>query len=74
VIRPAHIGAFEFVILASLRTAQLSRGCTPKMPTDHKHVVTAQREIAAGLVTNAAPQPAEPNPGSGPPTPKSEHH
>jgi DNA-directed RNA polymerase subunit K/omega len=70
VIRPAHIGAFEFVVLASLRTAQLTRGCTPKMPTDHKHAVTAQREIAAGLVTSAGPGSAEAHPGSTPPTPK----
>jgi DNA-directed RNA polymerase subunit K/omega len=53
VIRPPHIGAFEFVVLASLRTAQLTRGCTPRVPPEHKHIVTAQREIAAGLVTNA---------------------
>ena len=50
-IRPPHIGAFEFVVLASLRTAQLTRGCTPRVPAEHKHIVTAQREIAAGLVT-----------------------
>ena len=54
-IYPPHIGAFEFVVLASLRTAQLTRGCTPKMPTTHKHTVTAQCEVAAGLVTNAGP-------------------
>ena len=53
VTRPPHIGAFEFVVLASLRTAQLIRGCAPKMPTTHKHLVIAQCEVAAGLVTNA---------------------
>jgi hypothetical protein len=56
VIRPPHIGAFEFVVLASLRTAQLTRGCTPRVPAEHKHIVTAQREIAAGLVTIAPPR------------------
>ena len=54
-IRPPHIGAFEFVVLASLRTAQLTRGCTPRVPAEHKHIVTAQREIAAGLVTVVPP-------------------
>jgi DNA-directed RNA polymerase subunit K/omega len=57
--RPPHIGAFEFVVLASLRTAQLIRGCAPKMPTTHKHVVTAQCEVAAGLVTNAVLQKSD---------------
>ena len=57
--RPPHIGAFEFVVLASLRTAQLIRGCAPKMPTTHKHVVTAQCEVAAGLVTNAGLQKSD---------------
>ena len=60
-IYPPHIGAFEFVVLASLRTAQLTRGCAPKMPTTHKHTVTAQCEVAAGLVTNAGlPSPDPP--------------
>jgi hypothetical protein len=53
-IYPPHIGAFEFVVLASLRTAQLTRGCSPRVPPEHKHILTAQREVAAGLVTNAA--------------------
>jgi hypothetical protein len=58
-ICPTHIGAFEFVVLASLRTAQLTRGCAPRMPTIHKHTVTAQCEVAAGLVTNAGLQSSE---------------
>ena len=51
--RPAGIGAFEFVILASLRAAQLMRGCTPRVEPSHKAVVTAQREVAEGLVLRA---------------------
>ena len=54
VIRPDDIGAFEFVVLASLRTAQLVRGCTPRVPTAHKPAVTAQLEVAAGMVRNTA--------------------
>jgi hypothetical protein len=62
------MGAFEFVVLASLRTAQLTRGCAPKIPTTHKHTVTAQCEVAAGLVTNAGPQwPDRPTDSTTPP-------
>jgi hypothetical protein len=48
---PEHMGAFEFVVLASLRTTQLARGCTPKFPSPHKHTVTAQWEVLLGHVT-----------------------
>ena len=64
-IRPPHMGAFEFVVLASLRTAQLMRGCTPKVPSDHKHAVTAQCEVAAGLVTNIRAESPEAQPVAG---------
>lgn len=60
VIRPSHIGAFEFVVLASLRTAQLMRGCIPRIHSDHKHAVTAQREVAAGMVVNDGPYGTSP--------------
>jgi len=56
----AGFGSFEFVILSSLRVAQLVRGCTPRLPSTHKHVVTAQLEVAAGLVTGVPPAIAEP--------------
>jgi hypothetical protein len=46
----AGFGAFEFVVLSSLRVAQLVRGCTPRVPSTHKHVTTAQLEVAAGMV------------------------
>lgn len=51
--RPAQTNAFEFVILASLRAAQLMRGCTPRVPASPKAVVTAQREIAEGKVSRS---------------------
>lgn len=44
-------GSFEFAVLSSLRVAQLIRGCTPRVASTHKHITTAQLEVAAGLVT-----------------------
>jgi DNA-directed RNA polymerase subunit K/omega len=40
------MSAFEFSVLSSLRAAQLSRGCTPRVPPSEKHAVTAQHEVA----------------------------
>jgi hypothetical protein len=51
--RPADLGAFQFVVLASLRAAQLTQGCTPRVAGGHKHTVTAQLEVAAEMVTQA---------------------
>jgi DNA-directed RNA polymerase subunit K/omega len=48
--RPAGTNEFEFVIVSKLRAAQLMRGCTPRVEASHKAVVTAQREVAQGLV------------------------
>ena len=48
--RPAGLGAFEFVVLATLRAQQLTRGCTPKVDGGHKNTVTAQIEVAEGKV------------------------
>jgi DNA-directed RNA polymerase subunit K/omega len=48
--RPSNVGAFEFVILASLRAAQLMRGCRPKIEGFHKNTVIAQLEVAQGKV------------------------
>jgi DNA-directed RNA polymerase subunit K/omega len=49
--RPPAVGAFEFVVLSTLRAAQLRRGCIPTIdPGDHRHAVTAQLEIAGGHV------------------------
>jgi DNA-directed RNA polymerase subunit K/omega len=51
--RPAGLGAFEFVVLSTLRAVQLMRGCTPKIDRrSHKLTVIAQSEVAAGLVAD----------------------
>jgi DNA-directed RNA polymerase subunit K/omega len=52
--RPRGIGAFEFVVTAALRAAQLQRGCLPKIEGDHTTAVLAQREVAEGKVIAAA--------------------
>jgi len=52
--RPPDIGAFQFVVLAALRTSQLMRGCRPRVDSDHKATVIAQREVAEGKVTQVA--------------------
>lgn len=48
--RPTHIGAFQFVVVASLRAAQLTRGCLPKVDGLHKVTVTAQLEVSEGRI------------------------
>jgi hypothetical protein len=72
--RPTDVGAFEFVVLASLRAAQLIRGCTPLIESTHKMITTAQMEVAerrivrapaAVLVLAGALAPAEPASESG---------
>ena len=45
------VGKFEFVKLAALRTAQLMRGCTPRVAAVGKPTTTAQREVADGKVS-----------------------
>jgi DNA-directed RNA polymerase subunit K/omega len=52
--RPPDMGAFQFVVLAVLRTSQLMRGCRPRVDSDHKATVIAQREVAEGKVTQVA--------------------
>jgi DNA-directed RNA polymerase subunit K/omega len=48
--RPTHIGAFQFVVVASLRAVQLTRGCLPKVDGLHKITVTAQLEVSEGRI------------------------
>jgi DNA-directed RNA polymerase subunit K/omega len=50
---PPGLSTFEFVILASLRTVQLTRGCIPRVEGVHKRTVVAQLEVASGVVTRA---------------------
>jgi DNA-directed RNA polymerase subunit K/omega len=53
--RPAEIGAFEFVVVSTLRAAQLMRGCTPRIDGgNHKATVIAQREVAMGRIARVA--------------------
>jgi len=40
------MNAFEFVVVSALRTAQLQRGCTPRVVQCAKVGVTAQQEVA----------------------------
>ena len=57
--RPEGMGAFQFVVLASLRAVQLTRGCRPRVDGgDHKRNVIAQLEVAEGKVTELIPGPA----------------
>jgi hypothetical protein len=56
--RPPAVGAFEFVVLATLRAAQLMRGCRPRVDGVHKATVTAQFEVAEGKVLRLFEAPA----------------
>jgi DNA-directed RNA polymerase subunit K/omega len=49
--RHADSNGFEFVRVASLRTAQLMRGCRPRVVPSHKSILTAQLEVVAGKVS-----------------------
>ena len=63
--RPSDSNGFEFVKVSALRAAQLRRGCVARVPAGHNYVVTAQIEVAAGLVA-ALPRMARPVlPGDG---------
>jgi len=55
--RPGDIGKFEFVTLAALRTAQLQRGCIPRVLASHKLTTTAQHEVADGKVCGSPKYP-----------------
>ncbi len=57
--RPTAFNAFEFVVLSGLRAAQLMRGCTPRLPSTHKVIMTAQMEVAEGKVVRTT-ETAEP--------------
>ncbi|MGE3510910.1 MAG: DNA-directed RNA polymerase subunit omega [Vicinamibacterales bacterium] len=60
IIRPHGMGAFEFVVVAALRAAQLTRGCRPRIDGDHSTAVLAQREVAEGRVMPTERTTAEP--------------
>ncbi len=50
---PPGMNGFEFAVMSGLRAAQLMRGCTPRVVSTHKLIVTAQLEVAAGLIGRA---------------------
>jgi DNA-directed RNA polymerase subunit K/omega len=50
IIRNPMANSFEFVVIAALRTAQLQRGCVPRVEGAHKKTTLAQMEIVAGKV------------------------
>jgi DNA-directed RNA polymerase subunit K/omega len=58
--RPLDMNQFEFVIVSGLRTAQLMRGCTPRVVKSLKPITTAQREVAEGKVVVTWKAPALP--------------
>jgi hypothetical protein len=58
--RPDGMGGFEFVVLATLRSTQLIRGCLPRIDGGHKSTITAQMEVATGKVTRLLTPPAVP--------------
>jgi DNA-directed RNA polymerase subunit K/omega len=51
--RPDGMSAFEFSVLAGLRAAQLTRGCTPRVIASDKVTVTAQMEVAERKIERA---------------------
>lgn len=53
--RPVAMNAYEFVVISSLRAAQLMRGCVPRVDGGHKTIMTAQLEVAAGKVAKLEP-------------------
>ena len=57
---PEGVGAYQFVVLATLRAAQLMRGCIPRVPGTHKATMTALIEVAAGKVAAAPAAMAAP--------------
>jgi DNA-directed RNA polymerase subunit K/omega len=50
---PPGMTGFEFAVMSGLRAAQLLRGCTPRVVSTHKLIVTAQMEVASGLIGRA---------------------
>jgi DNA-directed RNA polymerase omega subunit len=61
--RPAGMGAYQFVVIATKRAAQLMRGCTPRVdPLQHKPITVAQMEVSEGKVGEAVDEPATPLP------------
>jgi DNA-directed RNA polymerase subunit K/omega len=56
--RPSAMSAYEFAVVSGLRAKQLMRGCIPMVGTSQKMIMTAQLEVAAGLVAKVPDPPA----------------
>jgi RNA polymerase Rpb6 len=58
--RPPGMGAFQFVVLATLRAAQLMKGCRPRVERGvHKSTIIAQVEVAEGKVQQLLTPPVD---------------
>jgi len=44
------VGRYDLILIGARRARELNRGWHPRMTTNNGHVVTALREIEAGLV------------------------
>ena len=55
--QPEGMSRFEFVVVSSLRAAQLMRGCVPHVRVDHKRIVIAQMEVIGGSVVGVYVRP-----------------
>jgi hypothetical protein len=53
VIRPPHLGSYEFVVVCALRAQQLLAGSVPRAEAGHSAATTAQMEVAGGHVARA---------------------
>ena len=54
--RPVEMNPFMFSVLSSLRAVQLMRGCTPRVESTQKRIMTAQLEVATGKVAMETPR------------------
>jgi len=58
VIRPVHLNAYEFVVVAALRAQQLLAGCVPRVEGSHSPAPMAQLEVAGGRVARSSAENA----------------
>ena len=56
-VRPPHMPAYEFAVVAALRAKQLLAGCTPRLPGTHSTATMAQMEVAEGRVARTDDKP-----------------
>ena len=54
------VGTFQFVVLATLRAAQLMCGCRPKIDGAHKATVIAQLEVSERKMMQVGTPNSEP--------------